>query len=171
MVVVTAILIFLLLIFAPIPFVLSGRYILLDKFVQVQIDVFGLNLASESIFVGKQGIGYKGTVDGYFKYDDEEKQSGVDIANSICMHSILLFFRSNFANLDVRLFAFQHALLGIASAVFCSFCNCQFACLYDNFSFVDDFQFSVKASVSVAELSFCFIKQGVRKCKLKLQKL
>lgn len=170
MIVATAMLIFLLLVFMPIHFEVSGRYLFADVKLQTKIKVYGLLLAEEQLFVSYQGIGYQGTVDGYLQPSDDAKQDGIDFTKGITLHSILLIFRSDMANLKIGWFAFQNVMLSIVSQIVCSFCQTQFACVCNNFSNVDDVRFKVKASISLAELSFCFIKQGVRKCIHKLQR-
>lgn len=163
-------LIFLLLIFAPIPFVMRGRYIFGEVDMQIEVCVCALLLAKERVFVNGKGVGYQGTVDGYLQTDEDSKQSGIDVAKSICLHKVLLCLRQDFSELNVNLFLLQNAIFSLLSQTVCGFTNCQFACVSNNFSDVSDFQIFAKASISVAELSFCFIKQGVRKCKHKLQK-
>lgn len=170
MIVATAMLIFLLLIFTPIPFVMRGRYIFGEVDVQIEVCVCGLLLAKERVFVNGNGVGYQGTVDGYLQTDEDSKQSGIDVAKSICLHKVLLCLRQDFSKLNVNLFVLQNAIFLLLSQIVCGFTNCQFACVSNNFSDVSDFQIFAKATISVAELSFCFIKQGVRKCKHKLQK-
>ncbi len=170
MIVATAMLIFLLLVFMPIHFEVRGRYIFTELSVQTQIKVFCLTLAKERVFVDAQGVGYQGTVDGYLQNDKDSQQDGVDIAKSITMHSVQLYFRNDLSKLNVNAMIFQNAILSVITQIVCCVSNCQFACLCNNFSNIDDLQFRVKGSVSVAELSFCFIKQGVRKCKHKLLK-
>lgn len=170
MIVATAMLIFLLLIFAPIPFVMHGRYIFGEVDVQIEVCVCGLLLAKERVFVNGNGVGYQGTVDGYLQTDEDSKQSGIDVAKSICLHKVLLCLRQDFSKLNVNLFVLQNAIFSAFSQIVCGFTNCQFACISNNFSDVSDFQIFANATISVAELSFCFIKQGVRKCKHKLQK-
>lgn len=170
MIVATAMLIFLLLIFVPIPFEMRGRYIFGEVDVQIEMDVCGLLLAKERVFVNYNGVGYQGTVDGYLQADENSKQSGIDVAKSICLRQVLLCFRQDFSKLNVNFLVVQNAIFSALSQIICGFSSCQFVSVANNFSDIDDFQILAKASVSVAELSFCFIKQGVRECKHKLQK-
>ena len=170
MIVATAMLIFMLLLFMPIHFVVRGQYVFRDVNIKTKIQVCGLLLAEERLSVATNGVAYVGTVDGYLQPNDNAKREGIDFAKSITLHSILLNFRSDIANLNIGWFAFQNAMLSVASQIVCSFCQFQFACVCNNFSNIDDVRFKVKASISLAELSFCFIKQGVRKCIHKLQK-
>lgn len=170
MIVATAMLIFLLLIFMPIPFAVHGRYIFGNVDVQVAIDVCGLILAKERVFVDGNGVGYQGTVDGYLQTNENVKQSGMDVAKSICLHRVLIYLRQDLSKLNINLFVFQTAVFSIISQIVCGATDCQFACISNNFSDVGDFQIFAKASVSVAELSFFFIKQGVRECKHKFLK-
>ena len=163
-------LIFLLLIFMPIRFELYGRYIFTELSIQTQIKVFAFTLAKERVLVDSQGVSYQGTVDGYLQSDKDSQQDGIDIAKSITLSSVLLYFRKDLSNLNVTTMVFQDAILATMAQTLCLVSNCQFACVCNNFSNVDDLQFLVKGSISVAELSFCFIKQGVRKCKHKLLK-
>lgn len=171
MIVATAMLIFLLLIFVPIPFAMRGRYIFGDVDMQIKIDVCGLLLAKERVFVNGNGVGYQGTVDGYLQTDENAKRSGIDLAKSFCLHKVLLCLRQDFSKFNVKLLVVQNVIFSLLSQIVCGLTSCQFACVSNSFSDVGDFQIFAKASVSVAELSFCFIKQGVRKCKHKLQKL
>ncbi len=136
----------------------------------MQINVMRLSLAKERVFVNAQGVGYAGTVDGYFDSDADTKRNGRDIANSLTLDSVAICLQKDFSNLNLNAMVLQNVILSFISLIVCSKSHCQFACICDNFSNADGVQLSVCGRVSVAELSFCFVKQGVRKCKHKFRK-
>ena len=170
MIVATAVLIFLLLIFTPIQFEIRGLCIFAELKAQIEIKVFCFQLAKEKLFVNSTGVGYQGTVDGYLHNDEESHKEGIDILKSITLHSAFLYFKKDLTNLNVNVMLLQNAILYTFSQIVCNLTHCQFACICDNFSNIDSLEFRIEGSVSVAELSSCFIKQGVRRCKHKLQK-
>ena len=115
----------------------------------------------ETFFPTSNGIEYQGTLDGDLQFDTQSN-GGSEIVKCITLDSVLLHLRNDFANLDVDLLFAQNATIALVSQFVCMFAHCQFACICESFSNVSDLQFSIKGSISVAELSFCLIKQGVK---------
>lgn len=167
MIVATAMLIFLLLIFTPIPFSVRLQYVFGQVVLYVWIKVFYLPFANQKFFVDANGVGYTGTVDGYLQTGKQSSQNGVDIVKCITLDSILIYLRNDLSNLTPSAMVAQNAIVSIVTPVVCSLTHCQFGCICNNFADISDLQICVKGSISVAELSFCFIKQGVEKCKHK----
>ena len=160
-------LIFLLLIFMPIPFSVRLQYVFSQVVLYAWIKVLHLPFVQQKLFVDANGIGYTGTVDGYLQTDKQSNQNGIDIAKCITLDSVLIYLRNDLSNLNPNVMVAQNAIIGIVVPVVCSFTHCQFGCVCDNFANISDLQICLKGSISVAELSFCFIKQGVKKCKRK----
>ena len=167
MIVATAMLIFLLLVFTPIPLSVRLRYVFGQVAFNVWIKVFSLPFANQEVFVDSNGIGYRGTVQGYLQTDKQSNKGGIDIAKSITLDSVLIYLRNDLSNLNPGVMVVQNVLIGAVCPFVCSLTHCQFGCICDNFANISDLQICVKGSISVAELSFCFIKQGVEKCKRK----
>ena len=167
MIVATAMLIFLLLIFTPIPFCVRLQYVFGQVVLYVWITVLRLSFADQKIFVDANGIGYSGTVDGYLRADKQSNQSGIDIAKSITLDSVLICLQNDLSNLKPNVMVVENAIISFVCPIVCTLSHCQFGCICNNFANISDLQICVKGSVSVAELSFCFIKQGVEKCKRK----
>ena len=160
-------LIFLLLVFTPIPLSVRLRYVFGQVAFNVWIKVFYLPFANQEVFVDSNGIGYKGTVQGYLQTDKQSNKGGIDIAKSITLDSVIIYLRNDLFNLNPSVMVVQNVLIGAVCPFVCSLAHCQFGCICDNFANISDLQICVKGSISVAELSFCFIKQGVEKCKRK----
>ena len=167
MIVATAMLIFLLLIFTPIPLTVRLRYVFGQMVLNVWIKVFFLPFANQEVFVDGNGVGYKGTVQGYLQTDKQTNNSGIDIAKCITLDSVLIYLRNDLSNLNPSVMVAQSAFISSVCPAVCALTHCQFGCICDNFANISDLQICVKGSVSVAELSFCFIKQGVERCKRK----
>lgn len=163
-------LIFALMFFAPIPFKVHFNLDLSQLVVRINIKVFGLTFANEQLFVSEEGLQYRGTVDGYLPRDKNSSQLSKALLQSVTVDSFLVYLRHDLSNLNVYLMLAQNAILSMISQLVCLLSSCQFLCICNNFASQNNLQVNVKASISVAELSSCFIKQGVQKCKHKLAK-
>ena len=171
MIVATAILIFLLLIFMPVRFCIDANFNFTDMTASVNLKVFLHTLVKENIFYGDGQICYKGTVDGQFQGDRNSRQNATDIAKCITIDSIFLFLQNDFSNQFFTNFVLQNTLINLLSQLVCTFSHCQFGVVCNSFSNIDSLQIVLKGNVSIAGLSSCFIKQEVQKCKQKFLKL
>ena len=161
MIVATAMLIFLLLIFMPIPFCIGGKLDFSQLVLQIEIKVVRLTFLKEKFFATENSISYQGTLNGDLQFSSQSN-GAKEIVKCLTLDSVLLHLRNDFANQNIDILVAQKAIITIVSQVVCMFTHCQFACICESFCDVDDLQFCVKGSISVAELSFCLIKQGVQ---------
>ncbi len=166
MIVFSAILIFSLLYFAPINFVVTLEYDFSQIFFDVSVKILRLDVVSEKIFVDKNGVGYSGTVDGRVGAKNNLKNSG-QIFKSIAFHKVIVALAKNFANTSPLVFVMEQFAFCNLCPVVCALTNCQVATFYNAFAQKSSLKIIANCSISIAELSFCLLKQEVQKWKIR----
>lgn len=161
MIVCTATLLFMLLIFAPIR-VRLDFVINLSKFTgKLKAKVCKIPVFSETAELVGKYLNCSGTVDTMLDVTTFDKQNGIDIAESITVDKICLSMRNNVATVFYPI-AFENVVACIAAKFICEYSHCKFYC--EVIGCVGDSSLAgqIDLNVSVAELSFCLLKQGVR---------
>ncbi len=161
MIVATAILIFLTLFFAPISFVASIKYLVGNLDVDCQIKAYSFNVVKENIFFDGQGIGYTGTVDGRVEISKLLDNNGFDLAKSIVINKVIILTTNDFSNCNIESILFSRLFSSILTSILSKMTVCQVASVHNAFGANNKLYLQLYCQVSIAELSFCFIKQGV----------
>lgn len=167
MIVVTAMLLFAMLIFAPIRFRVDG-FIYLQRLsvdISAKVGVFGV--FDENVSLRGKYLHCEGTVAADVDLQTMDKQSHIDLLKCITVDKLCMALYNNILNVSMYYVAMENAVLALVTATLCNLFHCQFytqvlGTLEESMIHVE-----VVASTSVAELSFCLAKQGVRQWKIR----
>ena len=171
MIVVTAILVFVTLIFAPIRFSVNAFAYLQDLSATFYVKIGVLKVFDEQISLRGKCMHCEGTVTTDVDLSTVDSKSSVDLMKCITIDKLCVSLQNNVLNVSSFYIAMENALMALVTATFCNLYHCQ---LYTQVVGTFDksrIQLQTVASTSVAELSFSLIKQGVRQWKTrKLEK-
>lgn len=163
MIVLTATLLFLTLIFAPIYLKADVCLFVKDASARIKIGVGAVKVFDETISLASGKLHCEGTVTTDVELKSIDKKSSVDLLKCITVEKLYLTVYNNFARLSCLTLAFQNAFLALATATVCNMFHCQ--CCTQSLGTLREDCVRLRAMInfSVAELSFCLLKQGVRK--------
>ncbi len=165
MIVVTATLLFLLLVFAPIYIKADVTLHVKKAAVEVKLKAGSIGIFNEKIRLAGKALACEGTVTTDVDLKSIDKKSSMDLLKCITVEKIRLSFYNRLSDLSPKIFVFQNILLAIGTTTACNLFHCQ---LYsESIGTFAEGGVRVRALInfSVAELSFCLLKQGVRKWK------
>lgn len=170
MIVCTAALIFLLLIFAPFRIKLDAQIYLQRLTANVQARVYVFTVLEEEICLKGKYIVCDGTVQTEINITQIDRKNGIDLLKSLTFDRIFVSLQNNLSVVSSQLLLAENAFAALATNLACSFTHCQVAS--EVIACVNESRvcLQIAVSTSVAELSFCLIKQGVRLWMLKLAK-
>ena len=170
MIVVTATLLFLLLLFAPIRFRLSTVLFLQHLYATVKAKIGVVKVFDEQLQLSGKYLHCFGTVSTVVDITKVDKKSGVDLLKCITVDKISIRLVNNLTAMSVYAMLFENVLSALAMATLCNLSHCQFYTEVVGTCGESCVQFDVVASTSVAELSFCLLKQGVKLWKTQTSK-
>ncbi len=165
MIVVTATLIFLLLIFAPIYLSADIRLYLKSLSASVGVKVGAVQVFCENISLVGDTLQCKGTVSTDVSLSSIDRQSGVDLLRCITVEKLVLSVCDNFYSFSAARLVSEEAILALATVTACNLFHCQIFCEHVGTYCDSCLRLRTLINLSVAELSFCLLKQGVRKWK------
>ena len=170
MIVVTATLVFLLLFFAPIRFRVNVVIYIQHLFASVRLKVGVIKVFDETFELKGHYLHCEGTVSTDVDLTKMDKQTGIDFLKCITVDRVCVTLANNLLGVSMPVMLVENVVSAIAMATLCNISHCQ---LYTQV--VGTFEQSsanveVVASTSVAELSFCLLKQGVKLWKTQASK-
>ena len=165
MIVCTAILIFVLLIFMPITCKIDCEINLKDCNVHCNIYVFELRILKEVFcFEGKK-LQCKGTVETQLDLSKTDKKLQVDLLKCITLRKVNLGFANNLSSVNIYSFMIQNLILKVATNAACAMSHCKiYSCVGSTLQ-NSKVLLNVVIHISIAELSFSLLKQGARQWK------
>lgn len=168
MIVVTATLLFLLLFFAPMRFTADIELFLQDLTATLRVKTLAVKVFDETFQLNGRYLNCNGTVTTDVDLTKIDKQTGIDFVQCITIDKICVSLSNNLLGVSVTAMLVQSILAAIATATLCNASHCQF---YTNVVATFD-KSAVRAqtavTTSVAELSFCLAKQGVKLWKTRI---
>ena len=167
MIVVTAMLLFVTLIFAPIRFCVDASVYPQKLAVEFNVKVGLLKVFDESIVLNGKILNCNGTVTTDVDLTTIDKKGGIDLLKCITLDKFCLSLQNNILNVSMYYVALQNVIMALVAATLCSLYHCQFYAQVIGTLDESRVQMQVAASTSVAELSFCLAKQGVRQWKIR----
>ena len=167
MIVVTAILVFVTLAFAPIRFSVDAFAYLQDLSATFNVRIGVLKVFNERVNLRGKYLHCEGTVTTDVDISTVDRKSSIDLMKCITIDKLCVSLQNNVLNVSAFYIAMENALMALVTATFCNLYHCQ---LYTQVVGTLDksrIQFQTVASTSVAELSFSLLKQGVRQWKIR----
>ena len=161
MIVCTATLIFLLLVFAPFRVKLSAQMYLKRLSAEVQAKAYIFTVFDEVITVKGKYLICDGTVQTDINLTQIDSKNGLDLLKCLTFDKVFVSLQNNLSLVSSKTVLAENALTAIVTNVACVLTHCQVAsevvaCLGESRVCID-----IAVSTSVAELSFCLLKQGV----------
>ena len=164
MIVVTATLLFLLLVFAPIYLKADVALYLHRLCAEIKVEVGPMTVFGEQVQLVGDSLHCDGTVSTDVELKTIDKKSGIDLLKCITVEKLVVSIYNNVSTFS-PLIALQNALLALSTATACSLFHCQICSESVGTLREGCIRVRTLVNVSVAELSFCLLKQGVRKWK------
>ena len=168
MIVVTATLVFMLLIFAPIRFRVNVAVYPQNFLAKVQVRTAAIKVFDEKLQVNGRYLHCEGTVSTDVDLVKMDKKTGIDFVKCITFDRVCVSLRNNLLGVSIFAMLIENVFSAIAMATLCNISHCQ---LYTQVVGTLDKScalIEVVASTSVAELSFCLLKQGVKLWKTRI---
>lgn len=165
MIVVTATLIFLMLIFAPLFFKADVVFYPHSMSATANVKVGAIPIFNESVRLAGSYLQCDGTVSTDVELKSIDKQGSVDLLKCITVEKFCMSFYNNVSVFSPIYMTIINALLAFATSTACNQFHCKF--YSECKGTLDESCVRVRAliNLSVAALSFCLLKQGVRKWK------
>lgn len=167
MIVVTAMLLFVLLMFAPIRFRVDLDLYLQRLCADIKAKVGVLTVFNEQISLVGKYLHCEGTVSTDVDLQSVDRQNGIDLLQCITIDKMCFALYNNILSVSPFYFAIENAVVALATATLCNLYHCQFYTQVLGTVEESKIRAQVVASTSVAELSFCLVKQGVRQWKMR----
>ena len=164
MIVVTATLLFLTLIFAPIHLRVNVSLYGERGVAQICVGIGALKIFDERISLSDGSLHCAGTVETDVRLNAIDRKSGIDLFKCITIEKVYISIFKNLASLSAT-FAVQNALVAVATATACNLFHCRIFTEFLGTVSEDCVRLRALINFSVAELSFCLLTQGVRKWK------
>ena len=165
MIVVTAMLLFVTLIFAPIHFRVN-MFIYLQKLAaNFTVNVGALRVFDENVLLSGKCLICDGTVTTDVDLTTVDRKDSIDLLKCITVDKFCVSLQNNVLNVSMFYVAFENALMALVTETLCNLFHCQFYTQVVGTIDESRVKMQVAASTSVAELSFCLAKQGVRQWK------
>ena len=165
MIVVTAMLLFVTLIFAPIHFRVDLFLYLQKLAANFSINVGALRVFDENVSLRGKYLCCNGTVSTDVDLTTIDKQGGIDLLKCITVDKLCVSLQNNILNVSMYYVALENAIMALVTATLCNLFHCQFYTQVVGTLEESRVRMRVVASTSVAELSFCLLKQGARQWK------
>ena len=165
MIVVTAMLLFVTLIFAPIRFRVNAYAYLQKLAASLSVKVGALKVFNEEVKLFGKHLHCCGTVNTNVDLTTVDKQGGIDLLKCITVDKLCVSLQNNILNVSMSYVALENAIMALVAATLCNLFHCSFYTQVAGTLDESRVRMQVVASTSVAELSFCLAKQGVRRWK------
>lgn len=165
MIVVTAMLLFVTFIFAPIRFRVDMFVYLQRLAASFDVKVGALKVLGEQIELRGKNLHCIGTVTTDVDLTTVNRKDGIDLLKCITVDKLCLSLQNNIFNVSMLYVAIENALVALATATVCNLSHCQFYTQVAGTMEQSAVRINVVASTSVAELSICLLKQGARQWK------
>ena len=165
MIVVTAILVFVTLIFAPIRFSVDAFAYLQDLSATFNVKIGVIKVFDEQVSLRGKFLRCTGTVTTDVDLTSVDKGS-IDLLKCITIDKLCVSLQNNVLSISTFYIAIQNALMALIATTACNLYHCQFYTQVVGTLDKSRIHFQIVASTSVAELSFSLIKQGVRQWKI-----
>ena len=165
MIVVTAMLLFAMLLFAPIRFRVDVILYLQYLSAHISAKVGVLRVFDEEVSIRGKNLHCEGTVSTDVDLQSMDRQNGVDLLKCITVDKLCLALYNNVVNVSMFYVAIENAVAALSTATLCNLFHCQFYTQVLGTLDESRIHLEVVANTSVAELSFCLAKQGVRQWK------
>ena len=169
MIVVTAILVFVTLVFAPIRLNIEAFAYLQDLSATfgVSVGTLRVKVFNEQVSLHGKYLHCVGTVDTDVDVTAMDRKSGVDLLKCLTVDKFCISLQNNVLSISTFYVAMENAFMALITATLCNLYHCQFYTQVVGTLDKSRIQLQVVASTSVAELSFSLLKQGVRQWKIR----
>ncbi|MCH5160155.1 MAG: hypothetical protein J1F66_04835 [Clostridiales bacterium] len=170
MIVVTATLLFVLMFFAPIRFRVNVVAYLQSLSAAVQVRSLAIKFFDETLELNGQYLHCEGTVSTNVDLSEMDKKTGIDFFKCITIDKVCVSLANNMLGVAMPVIIIENVLSAIAMATLCNLSHCQ---LYTQV--IGTFEQShvnveTVITTSVAELSFCLLRQEVKLWKTQISK-
>lgn len=168
MIVVTATLLFLLLFFAPMRFCVDVVIFPQNLSATVRVKTSSVLVFDEAFRLNGRYLNCDGSVSTDVDLTKIDKQAGIDLVKCVAIDKICVTFSNNMLGVSVTAMLVQNVLAALVTATWCNVSHCQFytrvaATLQQSSTCVQ-----TVVTTSVAELSFCLLRQGVKLWKTRI---
>ena len=165
MIVITAMLIFVTLIFSPIHFRIDAIAYLQQLAANFTVNVGALRVFDENVSLSGKYLQCNGTISTDVDMTTVDRKGGIDLLKCITVDKLCVSLQNNILNVSMFYVALQNAIMALITATVCNMFHCQLYTQVVGTIEQSNVRMQVVASTSVAELSFCLAKQGVRRWK------
>lgn len=170
MIVCAVTLVFLLLVFAPFRVKLNAQIYWQKLTAKVRAKAYFIDVFDETLVLEGRNLVCDGTVKTSLDITQIDRKNGIDLLKCLTFDKIFVSLQNNLSVVSSKTILAENALTAIITNLACSFTHCQVAsevvaCVCESRTVVQ-----IAVSTSVAELSFCLIKQGVKLWMRKLAK-
>ena len=165
MIVVTAMLLFVTLIFAPIRFRVNVFAYLQRLAACFAVNIGALRVFNEHVALNGKYVCCDGTIATDIDLTSIDRKNGIDLLKCITVDKFCVSLQNNILNVSMYYVALENAFAALITATLCNLFHCSFYSQVVGTLDESKVQVQVVASTSVAELSFCLLKQGVRRWK------
>ena len=167
MIVVTAILIFATLIFAPIRFRIDVFAYIQKLAVEFSVKMGVVKVFDENVSLSGKYLNCNGTVTTDVDLTMIDRQDSIDLLKCITVDKFCVSLQNNILSVSMYYIALQNALVALATATLCNLYHSQIYAQVVPTLDESRVQMQVVASISLAEVSICLVKQGVRQWKIR----
>ena len=167
MIVVTAMLLFVTLIFAPIRFRVDLFLYMQKLAADFTVHVGALRVFDEGVAMRGKYLCCNGTVSTDVDLTTVDRQGGIDLLKCITIDKFCVSLQNNILNVSMFYVALENAIMALITATLCNLYHCQYYTQVVGTLDESRMRMQVAASTSVAELSFCLLKQGARQWKIR----
>ena len=165
MIVVTAMLLFVTLIFAPLRFRVDVFAYLQKLSADFTVGVGVLKVLDEHVALNGKYLSCDGTISTNVDLTALNRKDGIDLLKCITVDKFCVSLQNNILHVSTFHVALQNAIVALGTSTLCNLFHCSFYSQVVGTMEESRVQMQVVASTSVAELSFCLAKQGVRQWK------
>lgn len=162
MIVCTATLLFILLIFTPIRIKIDAKIFPATLRADMQATVLGIKVFDETARLCGKNIICNGTVETELDITQLNKGGEANLIKCITVDKIFVSLQNNLSNVSAQAILAENIICTLITGVACGITNCQIASNVLVCSGESRACFQVAVSVNVAELSFFLLKQGVQ---------
>ena len=170
MIVVTATLIFVLLFFAPIRFGVRAVVYLHNLSASVTVRSLTVKIFEEDFVLNGRVLQCEGSISTDIDLMQIDKQTGIDFLKCITVDKVAVSLANNVLGVPITVLLVENALVAALIATFCNVSHCQFYAQVVATSDPSHAQIESVITTSVAELSYCLLKQGVKLWKTQTSK-
>ena len=168
MIVVTATLVFVLLVCAPIRFRVDAIIYPQRLSAKVRVKSAAIKVFEEQFELTGRYLRCDGTVSTDVDVTTVNKQTGIDLLKCITIDKVCVSLRNNLLSASVPFVLVQNVLAALATATFCNVSHFQLYTQVVGTFEESSVRLQTVISTSVAELSFCLLKQEVKLWKTRI---